>query len=107
MTEPQADELLRKDLAPRVSDVRNLTAGLNLTQCQFDALVSFQYNTNRLAKSQLLLDLIKGERGDNIRNDFLKYNLCNDKVSDGLTNRRKAEWKIFTYGDYNADYLGE
>ena len=52
-TEEQANFWLFADVRKAEKKVNNLIFGKELTQCQFDALVSFEYNTGALASSTL------------------------------------------------------
>ncbi len=61
ISEPQAESLLRADLASREGAVRRLvTAAVN--RHEFDALVSFEFNTGALARSTALRRLNAGDR---------------------------------------------
>lgn len=98
-TEEQAREYLSYDLIEAALDVMYLVH-VHLTQCQFDALVSFQYNTGALGKSTLLRLLNAGDYLG-AAEEFLKWDKAADpktklKVAlPGLTRRRKAERKMF------------
>jgi len=66
-----------------VNDVRSLVK-VPLTQNQFDALVSFQYNTGGLAGSTLLRKLNAGDY-QGAADQFLLW----DKVTDPITRQKK------------------
>lgn len=59
--EAAAEALLRADLAPREETVRTLVR-VSLNQQEFDALVSFEFNTGALARSTALRRLNAGNR---------------------------------------------
>jgi lysozyme len=90
-----ADEILAADLASVEIEVRHLVT-VHLNQNQFDALVSFQFNTGWLAHEHcsLLTALNKGEYrlADE---DFMLYDRAQGRVLVGLTRRRAAEKKLF------------
>lgn len=93
ITESQAMELLRKDIAKFENHVT--ATGLTLNQSQFDALVSFTFNCGpgNLAK------LIKGRDYQQIADAMLLYNKGADKkVLKGLVKRREWERKLFLSG---------
>ena len=93
ITESQAMELLRKDIA-RFENYVTAT-GLTLTQNQFDALVSFTYNCGpgNLAK------LIRGRDYQQIADAMLFYTRGADKkVLKGLVRRREWERNLFLSG---------
>ena len=89
ITQQQADEYLKKDVASAVSAVNNTSLILN--QFQFDALVSFTFNCGKAN----LTRLIKNRTLDEISNALLLYNKSGGKVLQGLVNRRKAEKELF------------
>lgn len=70
-----------------------------LKQHQFDALVSFHYNTGAIAKATLTKRLNAGDL-DATADQFLVWNKAGGKVLPGLTARRKRERAMFLYGDY-------
>lgn len=106
LTEDEAKALLEKDLQGFVQLVNNITTGLNLSQCQFDALVSFSYNcgANGLKYSSLLKDIRSGAADEIIKDDFLMWIYCNQEKSLGLYRRRYDEYKIYSSGDYTRTY---
>ena len=69
---------------------------VDLNQNQFDALVIFCYNVgiNAFRESMLVKLLNQGEY-DNVPEQLLKWNKAGGKVVNGLTNRRKAEIKLW------------
>lgn len=95
ITEDEAEELLRADLAEFESAV-NKVVKAPMAQHEFDALVSFAYNVGKtaLANSSLLTLLNSGER-TKAADQFLRWDKAGGKVVKGLTNRRKAERSVF------------
>lgn len=89
ITQQQADDYLKKDVASAVSAVNN--TNLILNQFQFDALVSFTFNCGKAN----LTRLIKNRTLDEISEALLLYNKSSGKVLQGLVNRRKAEKELF------------
>lgn len=106
LTEDEAKALLRKDLASFVSIVNGLISGLNLSQNQFDALISFSYNcgVTALQTSTLLKDIKSGTEDETIREDFCMFKFCNKKPSLGLWRRRMDEADIYLNADYTRTY---
>lgn len=93
ITQKTADEWLkaslRKKYEPKVSKYKYK---YHWTQDQFDALVSFAYNIGSI--DQLTAN---GTRTlAQIRDAILLYNHAGGKVVKGLTDRRRAEWRLFT-----------
>lgn len=98
LTQEQAMELLKSDLKPFVESVNNEFAGVNLTQNQKDALVSFSYNlgANIWSKTpKLVSDIKSGASAETLREDFARCDNCNGSELTGLLNRRLDEWKLF------------
>jgi lysozyme len=93
ITKEQADAILSKDLHETEYQI-NTWVVVPLTQNQFDALVSFQFNTGALHTSTLL-KRINNRDYTGAADEFLKWNHANGKVVAGLTRRREAERKMF------------
>lgn len=95
LTEAEAEELLRSDLGKAERAVLRLTK-VDLTDYQFDALVSFVFNLGAGAYQRSTLRA-KLNRGDytGAAPEFLKWIRAGGKVSKGLLRRRKAESQIF------------
>ncbi|MDQ0169195.1 lysozyme [Paenibacillus tundrae] len=95
ITQAQADAMLISDLARYEAYVNNpvyvpLTNKLN--QNQFDALVSFCYNTGQ---SNLKKLCVAPRTLAQIAAKMPEYNKAGGKVSNGLVRRRKAEVTLF------------
>lgn len=97
ITKGEAERLLAEDLADTERAVSNATAGWNLSQCQFDALVSFAYNVGVNAfRNSTLLKLVKqGADEATIRAEFGKWCHSGGRVLKGLQRRRQAEADLF------------
>ena len=69
----------------------------DITQNQFDALVSFAYNcgVGNLKGSTLLKKVNKDPFDKSIRQEFLKWNKGGGKVLSGLTKRRTEEADLY------------
>lgn len=96
ITQAQADALFEKDLARFVADVNKLVK-VPLTQNQFDALVSFHYNTGGLGGSTLLKKLNQG-RTSEAAEEFNKWIYVKKEKSNGLIKRRAMERALFLKG---------
>jgi lysozyme len=95
ITRPEAEDILASDLTSVELEVIHL-ARVSLTQNQFDALVSFQFNTGWLAhKHCSLLEALNSGKYDLADEDFMLYDRANGKVLVGLSRRRKAEKELF------------
>lgn len=69
----------------------------DVTQNQFDALVSFSYNvgTAALKKSTLLKKVNENPADPTIRDEFLKWNKAAGRALKGLTRRREEEASLY------------
>lgn len=103
LTQKGAENLLRSDLKSCEDSVNKEFKGVNLTQNQFDALVSFSYNlgTNIWSKApKLTSDIKAGASPSVLKDDFLNCSYCGGKIVQGLVNRRLDEWQVYTNGEY-------
>jgi lysozyme len=75
-----------------------------LTQCQFDALVSFSFNLGLgiLQRSTLRQKILRKD-GQAAAKELLKYDKVNGNALKGLTRRRQAEYRLFTQLDPITD----
>jgi GH24 family phage-related lysozyme (muramidase) len=98
ITEQEAEKLLRDDLEIFEQAVSELI-DIDLTQNQFDALVSFTFNCGdgALEQSSLRRRLNKGEDPNTVAEEELpRWNKGANGPLAGLTRRREAEVKLFT-----------
>lgn len=93
ITKEQAVSLLQGDLSRVEADVTKLVK-VPLNQNQFDALVSFQFNTGALGRSSVLR-LLNAKNYKGAAQALLLYNKGNGQVLAGLVRRRKAEQDLF------------
>ena len=91
ITQQQAEELLM-DLLPQYEAIVNKNIKIDLTQYQFDALVSFVWNCG---KSETLFKLVNSKSKDLKQWWETHYTTGGGKVLQGLVNRRKAEAQLF------------
>lgn len=97
-TKAQCDALLRQDLQVAERAVQR-SVKVAMSQGQYDALVSFTFNTGEgnLARSTLLRTLNRGDYCGAAR-EFPKWNRAGGRVLPGLTKRRLAEQALFLEG---------
>jgi len=98
LTEPEAESLLRADLAESVACI-NRAVTRDLTQNQFDALVDFCFNAGRGSFERSTL-LRKVNAGDftGAAEQFALWVHAGGKAVDGLIRRRAAEAAMFRAG---------
>ena len=95
-TREQALEWLSEDCETAEKCVNN-SVRVDLTQSQFDALVSLVFNigTGNFRRSTLLARLNEGADDDVVAKQFSVWNRAGGRVMDGLSNRRADEAALF------------
>lgn len=93
ITDAQCDAILAADLAAVERNVSRCIK-VPMTQAQFDALVSFDFNTGSLAKSSID-DKFNAGDPNGAMNVLLQYDHAGGKKMAGLTRRREAERFVF------------
>ena len=95
ITEKQAERFLIGDLIVAETEINRY--GFDLTQNQFDALVSFVYNVGAgNFRSSTLLKRLKANPNDpDIANQFKRWVYGGGKVLPGLVRRRNEEAKLY------------
>jgi len=96
ITALQAEELLRNSLSTYEKAVDSFCRD-DISQSQFDALVSFCYNvgTGNLQKSTLIKKVNANPKDVTIADEFMKWNKAKGTVLKGLTRRRQAEANLY------------
>jgi lysozyme len=95
ITQQEADELLRADLQKFVDGV-NAAVHVDLTQGQFDALVSFTFNCGMgNFKASTLLKMINAGSQAAAGPQLLRWDRAAGKRLAGLARRRQAELTLY------------
>lgn len=94
-TEKEACEYLMDDLKAAEAAVCSIHA--DLSQEQFDALVSFVFNVGAGAfrSSTLRRKVEENQYDPSIKHEFARWNKSNGKVLPGLVRRRQAEADMY------------
>jgi lysozyme len=96
ITLAEAEALLDQDLADSIKVVQRACGDANLTQNQFDALVSFTYNVGGSAfRSSTLLKKIRAGEYREVPEQLMRWVYVNKQPYRGLQNRRQAEADLF------------
>lgn len=93
-TRAECDARLERDLARFAREVSRALAGAPTSQNQFDALVSFHYNTGAIAKATLTR-LHKAGQFEAAAQEFGKWVHAGGRRMNGLVRRRKAEAELY------------
>jgi len=95
-TQAQCDARLATDLARHAGEVSKAIGEAPTTQAQFDALVSFHYNTGAIGHATLTRKHRAGDHAGATR-EFSRWTRAGGRVLAGLVRRRAAEAAL--YGD--------
>lgn len=95
ITQEQAEKLLKSDLLVHCNNVSRMVK-VPLTQNQFDALVSFEFNVGYgNFASSTMLKLLNQKKYREAAAQFDRWVYANRKVLAGLVKRRAAEKALF------------
>jgi GH24 family phage-related lysozyme (muramidase) len=97
-TQAQCDARLTADLARYADEVSEALGRAPTSQAQFDALVSFHYNTGAIARATLTRKHVAGDFAGAAR-EFARWNRAGGRVLPGLTRRRAAEAELYGAGE--------
>ena len=106
ITKAAAEVAMRQEIVSSyIPNVRRQTSGLQMNQNQFDALVSFTYNTGggtSMIKNSPLVKYLRGEMSQaaaaSAFESYVVTNSATGKVDSGLKNRRRLEAELFFSG---------
>ena len=93
-TQAQCDARFKQDMQRYSDAVSRAIGNAPTTQNQFDALVSFHYNTGAIASATLTKKHVAGDFAG-ARAEFGRWNKNAGKVMRGLTRRREAEAALY------------
>jgi len=96
-TQDEAVTFLKYEVILKSQSVNAFTSNYNLTQNQFDALVSFAYNlgVGALQKSALLKKIKHNPNDPSIEVEFMKWVNAGGKKIKGLVKRRQQEATLY------------
>lgn len=106
ITRADAETAMRNEInRSYIPNVRRQTSGLQMNQNQFDALVSFTYNTGggtSMIKNSPLVKYLRGEMSQaeatSAFQNYVVTDSATGKVNSGLQNRRRLEAELFFSG---------
>jgi len=93
-SQAQCDARLVADLSRHAAEVAQAIGTAPTTQPQFDALVSFHYNTGAIGRATLTRRHNAGDRAGAAR-EFARWNRAGGRVMAGLARRRAAEAALY------------
>ncbi len=93
-TQKQCDTRLADDLKRYARDVAAAIGDTPTTQGQFDAMVSFHYNTGAIARATLTKKHVSGDY-DGAAREFKRWNKAGGRVLKGLVRRRAEEEQLY------------
>ena len=93
-SQDQCDARLERDIARHADDVRRAIGSTPTTQAQFDALVSFHYNTGAIGRATLTQKHMAQDHAG-AAEEFQRWNRAGGRVLKGLVRRRGEEAKMY------------
>ena len=96
-TQGECDARLERDVARHAAEVAAAVGDARTTQNQFDALVSFHFNTGAIGRATLTRKHRAGDYEGAVR-EFARWNRAAGRVLAGLTRRRAAEAALYRGG---------
>ncbi|MDX1703832.1 MAG: lysozyme [Altererythrobacter ishigakiensis] len=93
-TQAECDARLTADIERHAAEVANALGNATTSQAEFDALVSFHYNTGAIHRATLTAKHRSGDRSGAIE-EFARWNRAGGRVLKGLVRRRQAEARIY------------
>lgn len=93
----EADRLLREDLARHAAEVAEAIGPAPTTPAQFDALVSFHYNTGAIGRATLTRRHRAGDH-TGAAHEFRRWTRAGGRVLPGLVRRRAEEAALYLRG---------
>ena len=93
---PEGEEMLKRDLERFACGVHR-RCPVPLTQCQYDALVSFSFKTGSLSVSTLRKKVLRGDF-QGAADEFPRWVFAAGRRLAGLVCRREAERTLFFSG---------
>lgn len=96
-TEAEAEQFLKEDLELAEAEVNKIANEVELTQGQYDSLVSFTFNlgAKNFQTSTLRKKVLNNPADPTIKAEFGKWVYVKGKVSPGLQRRRLEENKLY------------
>lgn len=93
-TQQECDDRFKTDIKKYANAVASAIGDAPTTQNQFDAMVSFHYNTGAIRRSTLTKRHKAGRFAD-AKSEFARWNKNDGRVMRGLVRRRKAEADLY------------
>ena len=94
-TQQECDDRFRKDLVVYADAVARALGSAPTTQSQFDALVSFHYNTGAIHSATLTRKHKEGKFAE-AEKQFMRWIYNDGKMLPGLKRRREAEAALYS-----------
>lgn len=93
-TQSQCDQRLSEDIDRHALEVERVLSGCPTSQGQFDALVSFHFNTGAIHRATLTKYHCRGEY-DLAAAEFGKWRYAGGRILNGLVRRRRQEAAMY------------
>jgi len=94
-SQDECDARLETDLIRYAAEVARAVGNAPTSQNQFDAMVSFHYNTGAISRATLTRKHVAGDY-DAALLEFARWNRAGGRILKGLTRRRAAEARLYS-----------
>ena len=98
-TQAECDARLAQDINRHAAEVADALGNTPTSQSEFDAMVSFHYNTGAIQRATLTAKHKSGDKTGALE-EFARWNRAGGRILKGLVRRRQAEARI--YASQNA-----
>ena len=98
-TQAECDARLAQDIERHAVEVADAIGDTPTSQAEFDAMVSFHYNTGAIHRATLTAKHKSGDKPGAME-EFARWNRAGGRILKGLVRRRQAEARI--YASQNA-----
>lgn len=107
ITQEKADSMLALELNSFEIALNDMLGSHQVTQSQFDALLSLEYNigSGALAGSTLLKKVLTNTNDLSIKNEFIKFRDVGKPEEKALLKRRLSEYHLYNTGEVSYDFL--
>ncbi len=95
-TQAECDARLERDLERYGAEVAHAIGDAPTSQAQFDAMVSFHYNTGAIARATLTRRHVAGDHAG-AAEEFARWKFAGGRVLSGLVKRRAAEAELYRH----------
>lgn len=105
ITEPQAEDLLRRAVTSRYEPAVRVAMGSTARQQDFDAGVDFHYNTGAIKRASWVKSFV-AKNLPAVHSQLMSWNKAGGKPLAALTRRCNRRWDMISTGNYGPEGHG-